>query len=97
MLRIWHFIKSNLDLLENACERTLLLFKSRKDDFTKILTTSLECATEKYDKYEQDQMDAYDMLAAYFVQVSRKQFRYRRVFFLAANASSWKREVRQTK
>ena len=72
MLRIWHFIKSNLDLLENACERTLLLFKSRKDDFTKILTTSLECATEKYDKYEQDQMDAYDMLAAYFVQVSRK-------------------------
>jgi len=47
--------------------------QGRKDDFVKILTRSLESPTDKYDGFDEDQMNAYDMLAAYFVQEANKE------------------------
>jgi len=50
--------------------------QGRKEDFVKIVTTSLEnppSQKEKYDGFDKDQMNAYDMLAAYFVQEANKE------------------------
>lgn len=43
------------------------------DDFVKILEASRAEASVGYQGYEQDQMAAYDSLAAYYVQQAHKE------------------------
>ena len=48
----------------------LNLIQGRKDDFVKIVYASVDCPKDnKSETHDQELMNAYDMLAAFFVQV----------------------------
>ena len=51
----------------------LLLIQGRKDDFVKIVNASLDNKDNRSENFEQELMNAYDMLAAFFAQVRFKR------------------------